>query len=184
MFRRFRITRIPHVKLARGRGMRMKKRRVQRKQRWSKSSQKVTPDERLFGALRAMQHGASASRAARENGISLRTLKRNAGEALVQDHPGGRFRVKKNDPLLRPLQVPGKRGPVNIDVGLRTARKFAKYKADVNRALAGDRKALVKWQGKKIAGVELITDVRVLADQADKGLLPYALYRSLSGGRR
>lgn len=129
-----------------------------------------------------MQHGASASRAARENGISLRTLKQQAGPALVQDRPGGRFRAIQRDPLLRPLQIPGKHGPVEIDVGLSAARKFARYKADVNRALAGDPKALAKWRGKKIAGVELVTDVKVLADQADKGLLPYALYRSLSGG--
>jgi len=143
-----------------------------------------TPDERVFQALRAMQHGASASRAAQDNGINLRTLKQKAGAALVQERPGGRYRATKNDPLLRPLQVPGKHGPVEIDVSARTARKFAKYKADINRALAGDREALAKWHGKKIAGIELVTDVNVLADQADKGLLPYALYRSLSGGAK
>jgi len=142
-----------------------------------------TADERVFRALREMLHGASASFAARQNGISLRTLKREAGEALVQDRPGGRYRAKKGDSLLRPLQVPGARGPVHIDVGIRTARQFAKYKADINRALAGNPKALSKWRGKSIAGVELVTDVKVLADQADKGLLPYALYRSVSGGR-
>jgi hypothetical protein len=43
--------------------------------------------------------------------------------------------------------------------------------------------ALAKWHGKKIAGIELVTNVRILADQADKGLLPYALYRSFSGGK-
>jgi hypothetical protein len=158
----------------------MIKRKVQGKQR---RSQKVTTDERVFSALRAMQHGVSASRAARENGISFRTLKQEAGVALVQDRPGGRYRARKGDPLLRPLQVPGKHGPVEIDVGLRTARKFAKYKADINRALGGDTKALAKWHGKKIAGVELVTDIQVLKDQSDKGLLPYALYRSVSGGR-
>jgi hypothetical protein len=41
-------------------------------------------------------------------------------------------------------------------VGLSAARKFACYKAGVNRALAGERKALAKWHGKKIAGVELV----------------------------
>jgi hypothetical protein len=173
----------------------MIRRKVRRKQRWSnrRGLQRVAlgrtakgeyADQRVFQALRAMRHGASASRAAQDNRISLRTLKQKAGAALVQEHPGGRYRATKNDPLLRPLQVPGKHGPVEIDVSARTARKFAKYKADINRALAGDPKALAKWRGKKIAGVQLITDVKVLADQADKGLLPYALYRSFSGGRR
>jgi hypothetical protein len=144
---------------------------------------KSIADERVFRALREMLHDVSASRAARQNGINLRTLKRKAGEALVQDRPGGRYRAKKGDSLLRPLQVPGAHGPVHINVGVKTARKFAEYKADINRALAGDPKALSKWRGKKIAGVELVTDVKVLADQADKGLLPYSLYRSVSSGR-
>ncbi len=192
--------------------MRMKKRRVQRKQRrrrereirkskFSRQNKRkkqtrnggsrplaatrpTDVTDRAFGALRAIRHGMSASRAARENGISLRTLKQYVGRALVQDHPGGRFRARRNDGLLRYLQIPGPHGPVEIEVrGSKAASETASYKADVNRALAGDPKALDKWHGKKIASVDLITDVRVLADQADKGLLPYALYRSFSGGR-
>ena len=91
--------------------------------------------------------------------------------------------MTKSDPLLRSIQLPGAQGPVARDVGLRTARKAARYKADINRALAGDRTALAKWDGKKIAGVALITDVKVLTELADKDLLPYSLYRSMAGGR-
>jgi hypothetical protein len=84
---------------------------------------------------------------------------------------------------VRYLQIPGPNGPIEISVqGSKAASEVARYKAAVNRALAGDPNALAKWHGTKIAGVELITDVKVLADHADKGLLPYALYRSLSGG--
>jgi hypothetical protein len=138
---------------------------------------------RVARALNAMHNGSSASHAARENGVSLRTLKQYAGAALVQDHPGGRFRATKSDRLVRYLQIPGQHGPQEIKVrGSKAASKVASYKADVNRALAGDPKALVKWHRKKIAGIELITDVNVLVDQADKGLLPYALYRSLASG--
>jgi hypothetical protein len=136
-----------------------------------------------MSALRAMRHGTSASRAARENGVSLRTLKQYAGGALVQDRPGGRFRATKSDRLVRYLQIPGPHGPVEIKVrGSRAASEVARYKSAVNRFLGGDRHALAKWHGKKIAGVELITAGNILVDQADKGLLPYALYRSLSGG--
>jgi hypothetical protein len=138
---------------------------------------------RVARALNAMRDGASASRAAHDNRVSLRTLKLYAGDALVQDRPGGRFRATKSDRLVRYLQIPGPDGPVEISVrGSRAAREVARYKAAVNRFLGGDHKALIEWHGKKIAGVELITTGHILVDQADKGLLPYALYRSLSGG--
>jgi hypothetical protein len=156
---------------------------MRRNSRVPQNRRQAQAQERVLHALSAMKRGVSISRAARENGVTPRTIKRHAEGALIQDRPGGRYRVTKDDSLLRPLQVPSKHGPVNIDVPLRTARKFANYKADVNRALAGDVNALAKWRGKKIAGIELVTDVRTLADQADKGLLPYALYRSFSGGR-
>ena len=60
--------------------------------------------------------------------------------------------------------------------------RLAKYKAAVNRFLAGDLNALAPWHGKEIAGVELITAGRTLKGLAQKELLPYSLYRSLAGG--
>jgi hypothetical protein len=149
----------------------------------SSSNRSAAARARALRALADVKHGASASRAARDNRVSLRTLKQYAGAALVQDRPGGRFRATKSDRLVRHLQIPGLHGPVEINVrGSRLASEVARYKAAVNRFLGGDHKALVEWHGKKIAGVELITTGHILVDQADKGLLPYALYRSLSGG--
>jgi hypothetical protein len=81
--------------------------------------------------------------------------------------------------------IPGPDGPREVSVrGSKTASRFAKYKADVNRFLRGDRDALSAWHGKKIAGIELITAGSTLKNLADKGLLPYSLYRSFSGGTR
>jgi hypothetical protein len=137
---------------------------------------------RVARATRAIRHGDAASRAARDNGISLRTLKKHAGSALVQDRPGGRIRARKSDRLLRYLQVPGIDGPREIKVrGSKAASEVSRYKAAVSRFLRGDRNALAAWRGKSVAGVELLTAEDVLIDQADKGLLPYALYRSFSG---
>jgi hypothetical protein len=139
--------------------------------------------ERSLRALSAMRHGASISRAGRENGVTPRTIKRYVGSALIQDRPGGRIRATKSDRLVRYLQIPGPDGPREISVrGSKAASEVANYKAAVNRFLRGDRSGLGSWQGKKIAGIELVTDPKVLIDHADKGLLPYALYRSLSGG--
>ena len=138
---------------------------------------------RALHALAAIRRGVSISQAARENGVSTRTIKRYAGSALTQARPGGRIRAAGADQLIRYLVIPGPSGPREIAVrGSEAASEVARYKAAVNRFLRGDRKALADWRGKKITGVELITDEEVLSDQADKGLLPYALYRSFSGG--
>jgi hypothetical protein len=66
--------------------------------------------------------------------------------------------------------------------GSKAAGKFASYKADINRLLRGDRHAMDKWHGRKISGIELVTDPKILIEQARKEILPYSLYRSLSGG--
>jgi hypothetical protein len=139
--------------------------------------------ERVLDALYDMRRGASLSRAARENGVTPRTIRRYAGSALVQDRPGGRIRATKADRLVRYLVIPGPDGPREISVrGSKAASEFAKYKAAANRFLRGDRDALVAWHGKKIGGIELITAGSTLKNLADKGLLPYSLYRSFSGG--
>jgi len=138
---------------------------------------------RAFRALAAMRQGASISRAGRENGITPRTIKRYVGAALRQDRPGGRIRARKSDRLLRYLQIPGPNGPIDITArGSKQAKQISSYKAAVNRFLAGDPKALTRWHGKKIAGIELITNKEILKGLAHKDLLPYSLYRSLSRG--
>lgn len=110
-------------------------------------------------------------------------MKKYVGSALLQDRPGGRIRATKSDRFVRYLQIPGPNGPIEITAhGSKEASEIAKYKAAVNRFLAGDRNALAPWHGKKIAGVELITAERTLKGLAQRDLLPYSLYRSLSGG--
>src|ERR1039458_4541347 len=71
---------------------------------------------RALRALSAIKRGVTLSRAARENGVTARTIKRYAGAALVQDRPGGRIRATKSDRLVRYLQIPGPVGPIEISV--------------------------------------------------------------------
>lgn len=139
--------------------------------------------DRALKALSAMRRGDTLFTAARENGVTARTVKRYIGSALVQDRPGGRIRAKKSDRLVRYLQIPGPGGPREVNVrGSKAASEFANYKAAINRLLRGDSNAMAPWHGKKIAGIELITDTKILVEQARKEILPYGLYRSLSGG--
>jgi hypothetical protein len=139
--------------------------------------------DRALHALADMRRGASPSEAARDNGVTVRTIKKYVGTALMQDRPGGRIRAAKSDRLVRYVQIPGRFGPVELKVcGLKQASDAAKYDAAVSRYLGGDLKALVPWHGKKIGGVELITAGPALKDLAQKELLPHSLYRALSGG--
>src|SRR5690348_3524081 len=73
--------------------------------------------DRSLKALWAMRQGESLSKAARDNGVTTRTIKRYVGSALVQDRPGGRIRAAKSDRLVRYLQIPGPDGqPRDINV--------------------------------------------------------------------
>jgi hypothetical protein len=139
--------------------------------------------ERSLKALWAMRQGDSLAKAARDNGVTARTIKRYIGSALVQNRPGGRISATTSDRLVRYLQIPGPDGPIDINVrGSKLASKFAKYKAAVNRLLAGDRDALKSWRGKKLAGIPLVTDTKTLVEQEHQQMLPYSLYRFFSGG--
>jgi hypothetical protein len=139
--------------------------------------------DRSLRALWDIRHGASPSQAARDNRVSIRTIKKYVGAALLQDRLGGRIRATKSDRLVRYLQIPGPQGPIEITArGSKEASEVAQYKAAVNRYLGGDLGALAPWHGKKIAGAELITAGRTLKSLAQKELLPYSIYRSLSGG--
>jgi len=147
------------------------------------SKRSLAARERAIHALRDMRRGVSPTQSLRNNGVTLRTFKKYLASEIRQDRPGGRINVTKGDRRVRYLQLPGLHGPIDTDThGSREASRAAKYKADVTRALGGDVKALNPWKGKRIAGVELITDLETLKRLAQDQLLPYALYRSFSGG--
>src|SRR5437764_7813803 len=72
--------------------------------------------ERALRALSSMRRGDSLSRAARENGVTARTVQRYVGGALVRNRRGGRIRATKSDRLTRYLQIPGNEGPKGVNV--------------------------------------------------------------------
>jgi hypothetical protein len=139
--------------------------------------------DRALHALADIRHGSSPSQAARDNGVTIRTIRKYVGSALLQDRAGGRIRATNSDRLVRYVQIPGQYGPIEIRVhGSRQASDAARFNAAVNRYLRGDLNALAPWHGKKIGGVELITAGPAIKSLAQKELLPHSLYRALSGG--
>src|SRR5712691_6772827 len=106
----------------------------------------VSARDRSLHALNEMRHGASLSQAARDNGVTTRTIKKYVGSALLQDRPGGRIRASKSDRLVRYLQIPRPHRAVEIRAhGSKEADEVARYKAAINSFLRGDLKALASW---------------------------------------
>ena len=149
------------------------------------STRSFSASDRALHALAYMRrYGVSLSHAARDNGVSPRTIKRYVRAALLQDRPGERIRATKSDRLIRYLQIPTPDGPKEIKVkGSKDASELARYLSAIKDFLRGDRTALAEFRGKKISGVELITDEQILIALAEKEEFHIdSLYRSLSGG--
>jgi hypothetical protein len=115
--------------------------------------------------------------------VSQRTIRKYLGSALRQDHAGGRVRAPPSDRFTRHLQIPGPSGPIQVTVkGYQEASQLAAY---VNaRAVflrSGDASGLRRFAGKKIGGHTLVTDPKVLTEQAEQGESFDQLYSSLVG---
>ncbi len=81
------------------------------------------------------------------------------------------------------LQVPDAQGH-SVAVTTRSSKDRAalsQYLRDLGRYLRGKRDALAPWRGKKIGGVELVTDGRILAS-IEPALSEFSLYRATNGG--
>jgi hypothetical protein len=95
----------------------------------------------------------------------------------------GRLRVRTSGRKSLTVYLPDQHGdPVPLDSPSRRERKQASdYLRDVGRYLGGNRTALSKWRGKRIAGVELVTDGQTLVAM-EPALSDFSLYRALNGG--
>ena len=117
--------------------------------------------------------------AARLHGVKPDTVRKYFPSALKR--VGGRIRVTKTDRYPETLFLPDAQGN-SVPVRTRSFKERSEagqYLRDVGRAMRGDTKALSKWRGKKIAGVELLTDERALA-AIEPVLSDFSLYRSFN----
>jgi hypothetical protein len=115
--------------------------------------------------------------AARIIGIPFRKIERYIGSALFRDRKG-RIQVTPADHLPRPMLVPTALGDQPILVrGSRKASLLAEYRLAV---LSGDESKLQKFKGKKVAGQELITDIRTIQALLDAGATdPAEMYAAI-----
>jgi hypothetical protein len=123
----------------------------------------------------------SPSRGARREGVKLETARKYFPSAFEKFN--GKLRVTKGDRYTETLYVPDRDGN-RVPVKTRSSKDrstLGQYLRDLGRYQRGDRNALKKWEGKKVAGVELLTDERAIHD-IEPALSDFSLYRAFNGG--
>lgn len=123
----------------------------------------------------------SLTHAAKLQGVKPDTVKKYFSAALRRSH--GRLRATKADRYKATLHVPDAQGH-SVAIATRSSKDRAalsQYLRDLGRYLRGKRDALAPWRGKKIGGVELVTDGRILAS-IEPALSEFSLYRATNGG--
>ncbi|HLW55556.1 MAG TPA: hypothetical protein VKW06_22195 [Candidatus Angelobacter sp.] len=139
--------------------------------------------QRALHVLAAMRHDLklSLTHAAKLQGVRPETVKKYFPSALKKAN--GKFQATKTDRYTTTLYVPGADGN-EVPVKTRSSREreqLGQYLGDLGRYLGGNRKALSKWHGKKVAGIELVTDKRTLM-AIEPALSDFSLYRSFNSG--
>jgi hypothetical protein len=139
--------------------------------------------DRALHALAAMRNdsGLSLTRAAKLYGVKPETVKKYLPSALKKSN--GKLRVTKSDRYTETLYIPDAQGN-SVAIKTRSSKEreaAGQYLRDLGRYLRGDRNALSKWRGKKIAGVELVTDERAIT-AIEPALSDFSLYRAFNAG--
>ena len=132
--------------------------------------------DRVFEALNLYRSGKakSAYAAARMAKTTLRTMKRRMPEALSQDRPGGRIRIKARDPYPAKVQILTHEGAITaVARGSRQRELAGQHRATFMRVLQGvePKTALEQYRGKKVGGYELLSDYQQLRLFARAGIL-------------
>lgn len=126
----------------------------------------------------------SLSQAARLEHTTPRTVRRLVGSALLRDPHTKRFTAKRGDTFRRDLSVLGFDGfePVVVRSS-KQAHLASEHLLAVGRFLrTGDTEWLKPFVGKRLGGVELLTDPDRLRELADADLVKLdALYREHRG---
>lgn len=133
---------------------------------------------------RMRSRGESLSQAARLEHTSPRTVRKEVGKQLKRGI-SGRYAAIRGDTIRRDLNVLGSDGYVPVAVrSSKQAHLASEHLIAVSRFLkTGDTEWLKPFIGKRVGGVELLTDANRLEILADADLVKLdALYRDNRGG--
>jgi hypothetical protein len=121
------------------------------------------------------------SAAARSFSVKPSVVKKYLGSSL--EKVTGHWRVRKSDHFHETMYVPDARGnpvPVHTQNSKERAQVSA-FLRDIGRFFRGDKHAVAKWHGKRIAGVELVTASRTLIS-IEAQLSDFSIYNAFNGG--
>lgn len=133
--------------------------------------------------LARMRRGESLSQAARAEHTTPSTVRKVVGKQLKR-HASGHYRATRGDTLRRDLNVLGYDGYVPVTVhSSKQARLASEHLVAAGRFLrSGNTELLKPFVGKRVGGVELLTDPDRLQILADADLVKLdALYRQNRG---
>ena len=133
---------------------------------------------------RMRSRGVSLSQAARSEHTTPRTVQKLLGKQLKRG-ASGRYSATRGDTLRRDLTVLGSDGYVPVMVrSSKQAHTASEHLIAVGRfTRTGDTELLKPFVGKRVGGVELLTDPDRLHEFAGAGLVKLdALYRNNRGG--
>jgi hypothetical protein len=183
------------------RGNRKKQSRVSRpsknrsKQRRSKprkpiltrGRQSIT-DPRVARALSFMRREeVSASKAARREGMKLETFRKGAERYLYRSGPGKPWKARSEDQLRFSMTILTNQGRIDDIVRNSRERKLLHEYEDALRMFRagadGAEDALKAFEGKKVAGHTLITDINLLIELEEAGQLDFEGFYSALGAR-
>lgn len=135
---------------------------------------------------RMRSRGQSLSEAARQEHTTPRMVRIVIGKQIRRD-PSGRYSATSGDTLRRDINVFGFDGYVPATVrSSKQAQLASEHLIAVGRFLrTGDAEWLKPFVGKRVGGVELLTDPDRLREFADAGLIKLdSLYRQQRGGKQ
>jgi hypothetical protein len=136
---------------------------------------------------RMRRRGESLSEAARNEHTTPRTVRKHVGSALTRHKSTGHFVAKSRDTFRRDIYVLSSEGYVPVTVRSSKQTQLAsEHLIAASRFLrTGDSEWLKPFVGKRVGGVELLTDPDRLHELADAGLIKLdALYREHRSGTR
>jgi hypothetical protein len=129
----------------------------------------------------------SLTQAARNRGVSLRSVRTHIGSELKED-PSGRIRVTKSDRLRATLQIPSSNPDVLIPIHTKSSRErylVGEWFASINEAARGDFDRLNKFpKGNVISGVQLPTgayEVQRILEAMESAESPFERLYELAG---
>jgi len=151
-------------------------------------SRQTIRDPRVARALGLMRRErVSASEAARREKMKLETFRKGAGRFLYRSGPGKPWKARSEDQLRFSMTVLTSHGPLDVVVSNSKERKlFHDYNSALQMFRAGEYgadAALKKFEGKTVGGHVLVTDIKLLIELEEAGLLDFEGFYTPIRGR-